>query len=449
MNNSLLKYTVNSEEYKFFYREEILFESTKNNPFLYLSVEKEGVKKLLPFNEFEIEKEEENLLEIKFFAVSCVVKIAINCDENNVFFSLKKIGRTDDRLYIRLNKKDTRTVGLGLNVIKQLDKEKIGILDRLKKKKKDKEYINADNTLNFYVVNGYYFSNCNINDWELEIDKSVILSSAQEKIEFRLEYNKKFSFLQQKSYKLLKINFSDIEKVLESDYNGVITEYDTDIKTPYIINKIRRNKSVFITLSPVVKDTDYDYDSFDKSTMIKVSKGYVTDITDKKNERAFMNRIRKICDLNPDGIYVDEKEVDLDGNVILKNALFYENLHSLIKTVLCEYTQKYIIYNKLNSSDIIENPIETKEEKKKDSLIFSYKKDLKIIKELYAINYEDIRKKENIYINNLLFSGYKSYFYECAPSDVPELIYQGKLQLIVDNSKILKNKRFRKKTPKN
>lgn len=448
MNNSLLKYTVNSDIYKFFYRDEILFESTKNNPFLYLSVEKEGVKKLLPFNEFEIEKEEENLFEIKFFAVSCVVKITINCDENNVFFSIKKIGRTDDRLYIRLNKKDTRTVGLGLNVIKQLDSEKIGIIDRLKEKKKDKEYLNIDNTLNFYVVNGYYFSNGNINDWEIEINKTVLLSSAQENIEFRLEFNKRFSFLQQNSYKLLKTNFSDIEKVAESDYDGVITQYNSDIKTPYIIRKIRRNKIVFITLSPVVKNTDYDYNSFDKSTMIKVSSGFIVDTTDKNNERAFMNRIRKICDLNPDGIYVDEKEVDLTGNSLLKNALFYENLHSLIKTVLCEYTQKYIIYNKLNSSDIIENPIKINEEEKKDFLIFSYKNNLKISEELYSVNYNEIRKKENIFINNLLFSGYKSYFYECTSSDVPDLIYQGKLQLIVDDSKLLKNKRFRKKTVK-
>lgn len=449
MNNSLLKYTVNSDIYKFFYRDEILFESTKNNPFLYLSVEKEGVKKLLPFNEFEIEKEEENLFEIKFFAVSCVVKITINCDENNVFFSLKKIGRTDDRLYIRLNKKDTRTVGLGLNVIKQLDSEKIGILDRLKEKKKDKEYLNIDNTLNFYVVNGYYFSNGNINDWELEINKSVLLSSAQENIEFRLEFNKRFSFLQQNSYKLLKTKFSDIEKVTESDYDGVITEYNSDIKTPYIIRKIRRNKIVFITLSPVVKESDYDYNSFNKYTMIKVNSGFIVDTTDKNNVRAFMNRIRKICDLNPDGIYVDEKEAELTGNSLLKNALFYENLHSLIKTVLCEYTQKYIIYNKLNSSDIIENPIKTIEEEKKDSIIFSYKNDLKISEELYSVNYEEIRKKENIFINNLLFSGYKSYFYECTSLDVPDLIYQGKLQLIVDDSKLLKNKRFRKKIGKN
>lgn len=449
MNNSLLKYAVNSDGYKFFYREEILFESTKNNPFLYLSVEKEGVKKLLPFNEFEIEKEEENLFEIKFFAVSCVVKITINCDENNVFFTIKKIGRTDDRLYIRLNKKDTRTVGLGLNVLKQLDSEKVGILDRLKEKKKDKEYLNVDNTLNFYVVNGYYFSNGNINDWELEIDKSVLISSAQENIEFRLEFNKRFSFLQQNSYKLLKTNFSDIEKITETDYDGVITEYSSDIKTPYIIRKIRRNKIVFITLSPVVKEKDYDYDSFDKSTMIKISGGYLVDTADKNNERAFMNRIRKICDLNPDGIYVDEKGAEPTGNTLLKNVLFYENLHSLIKTVLGEYTKKYIIYNKLNSSDIIENPIKIQEEEKKDSLIYSYKNNLKISEELYSVNYEEIRKKENIFINNLLFSGYKSYFYECTSLDVPDLIYQGKLQLIVDDSKLLKNKRFRKKTSKN
>lgn len=377
------------------------------------------------------------------------MKITINCDENNVFFSLKKIGRTDDRLYIRLNKKDTRTVGLGLNVIKQLDSEKIGILDRLKEKKKDKEYLNIDNTLNFYVVNGYYFSNGNINDWELEINKSVLLSSAQENIEFRLEFNKRFSFLQQNSYKLLKTNFSDIEKVTESDYDGVITQYNSDIKTPYIIRKIRRNKIVFITLFPVVKESDYDYNSFNKYTMIKVNSGFIVDTTDKNNVRAFMNRIRKICDLNPDGIYVDEKEAELTGNSLLKNALFYENLHSLIKTVLCEYTQKYIIYNKLNSSDIIENPIKTIEEEKKDSIIFSYKNDLKISEELYSVNYEEIRKKENIFINNLLFSGYKSYFYECTSLDVPDLIYQGKLQLIVDDSKLLKNKRFRKKISKN
>ncbi len=448
MNNSLLKYTVNTDEYKFFYREEILFESTKNNPFLYLSVEKEGVKKLLPFNEFEIEKEEENLFEIKFFAVSCVVKITINCDENNVFFTIKKIGRTDDRLYIKLNKKDTRTVGLGLNVLKQLDSEKIGILDRLKEKKKDKEYLNVDNTLNFYVVNGYYFSNVNINDWELEINKKIILSSAQENIEFRLEFNKRFSFLQQNSCKLLKTNFSDIENVTESDYDGVITEYNYDIKTPYIIRKIRRNKKVFITLSPIIKETDYDYNTFDKSTMIKVSGGYLVDITDKNNERAFMNRIRKICDLNPDGIYVDEKEVKTTENSLLKNALFYENLHSLIKIILGEYTKKYIIYNKLNSSDIIENPIKTKEEEKQVSLIYSYKNNLKINEELYSVNYEEIGKKENIFINNLLFSGYKYYFYECTSLDVPELIYQGKLQLIVDDSKLLKNKRFYKKIAK-
>lgn len=449
MNNSLLKYSVSSEEYKFFYRDEIIFGSTKNNPFLYLSIEKEGVKKLLPFNEFEIEKEDKNILEIKFFAISCVVKLKLVCDENNVYFSFEKVGRPDDRLYIRLYKKNTRTVGLGLNVKNDLDKERIGVLDRLKEKKKDKEYQNVDNTLNFYVVNGYYFSNENINDWEVAINGDFVVSSAQEKIKFRLEYNKRFSFLTQKSYKLLKTNIEEAEQKLESDYDGFVIKYNTDIKTPYKINKIRKTKSVFIYLSPVVKKEDFDFADYDEAGLIKINGGYLINKNDEHNYRVFKNRIRKLLNVNPDGIYVDEKEIKNDINLQLKNIVFYENLHSLINEITKEYTEKYIIYNKLNSSDIININDENKEAENKNSLIYSYKSNIKISKELYTINYEEINKKENLFINNLLFSGYKSYFYECNEADIEELQRQGKIQIIVDNNILSKNSKKRKKKLKN
>ena len=48
-------YVVNNGEYVFYYGKEILFKNSKNNPFLFVTVEREGVKKQLPLYYCEIE----------------------------------------------------------------------------------------------------------------------------------------------------------------------------------------------------------------------------------------------------------------------------------------------------------------------------------------------------------------------------------------------------------
>ena len=288
MKKSLLSYSINNEDYTFYYREEVLFKSSKNNPFLYLGILKEGVKKLLPFNDFEIIKEEENKIQIKFFATACVVNLYLDCDEKCVYFKFEKIGKPDDRLFIRLYKKNTRTVGMGLNVKKDLDKIKLGVLDKVKEKKKDKEFINLDNTLNFYIVNGYYFANVNINDWEIEINNATILSSAQENIQFKLEYGKRFNFLPQNQYKLLKTDLSKINSDCDDEYDGYIVNINKDKNIPYIINKIRNNgKRIFIIVSPVIKEEELK--NYNEKSLVKTDEGYLADIKDEQNISTYAN----------------------------------------------------------------------------------------------------------------------------------------------------------------
>jgi len=448
MNNSLLKYTVTNEDYTFYYRDKEIFKSVKNSPFLCLRMEKEGVKKLLPFNEFEITKEVPNSIELSFFAPACVVKLRLSCDENTVGFSFNKIGKPDDRLYIRLIKNNSRAVGLGLNEKKGIDRIKIGVLDKIKEKKKDKNPVNIDNTLNFYVVNGYYFFNKNINDWQLEIGSAVTVSSAQEKIEFGLEYNKTFSFLPQKNYKILKTTLEEQDKESDSNYDAFIVNYRDEIRTPYVISKIRkRNKGIFITVSPLISEEEAEK-NYKKEALIKTENGYLVDVTDEENLRKFANYVRRVLNLNPDGIYVDENGVNPPENVLLKNVLFYENLHALINKIKCEYPKKYVIYNKLNTSVFNGEATET-EPKKTKSVFDLYKDKVDLENELYSVDYTKIVKKENVYINSLLFSGYRAYFYECSPDDIELLNKQCKYQLIVDNAKCAKNSHFRKKMAKN
>ncbi len=449
MEKSLLKIVnKNDEEYAVFYREELLFKNSKNTPFLCLKMEKEGARKLLPFNEFEITKEDINYMQLRFFAPAVVVKLELICDENNVYFNFCKVGKPDNRLYIRLQKKNTRTVGLGLNGKKDLEGTRLSVLERIKEKKKDKNFVNIDNTLNFYVVNGYYFSNNNINDWEVLIKNEVTLSSCQEKVEFKLEFNKRFNFLPQNKYIILKTKLSDVEKEIDL-YDGFIVDYENEIRTRYTISKIRKEgKSIFIKFSPIIKENDEDIERYNLNTLVKIEGGYLLNISDEKNLRQYCRRIRDIFNLNPDGIYVDEKSIKIDKEIELKNILFYENLHALINEIKEEYPTKYIIFNKLNSSEKEKKVIEKEEEKKQDSIIYFYKRNLKIQKEIYVVNYNEIKKKENIYINSLLFSGYKSYFYECGEEDIENLTQQGKTQIIIDREILSKNKCFLKKKVK-
>ncbi len=250
-------------------------------------------------------------------------------------------------------------------------------------------------------------------------------------------------------------NFSIVENTVKSKLLREVLEFlnviklslniNKDKNIPYIINKIRNNgKRIFIIVSPVIKEEELK--NYNEKSLVKTNEGYITDITDEQNIRTYANYLRKIFDLNPDGIYVEESNIKtINGN--LKNILFYENLHNLINKIKKEYTEKYIIFNKLNTTEKVKQK-ET-EEKNNNSLIFSYKNQINIEKEIYSINYESIKKKENMYINSFLFSGYKAYFYECNKDEIEELTKQGKLQLIIKEENKSKNKCFPTKRLKN
>ena len=77
MSDSVIHYEVIEEEYVFYYGREIIFKNSKNNPFLYITMENEGVKKQLPLHYCDITKKGTSGYKIKFFNKSGAVFVEI------------------------------------------------------------------------------------------------------------------------------------------------------------------------------------------------------------------------------------------------------------------------------------------------------------------------------------------------------------------------------------
>ena len=228
-------YVVNNGEYVFYYGKEILFKNSKNDPFLFVTVEREGVKKQLPLYYCEIEKNTANGYKIKFYNNACAVVCNIINSKGKIYFGLVKNGFQGEKLNINLYKKNSKLTGMGLNKAKDLTGKSISSYAKSGKK----TYI--DKKLSFSVKNGYYFVNRGIDDWEMKAEQNYVrISTRQSEAGFRLSFGKEFGVEENYPVKLKMTSFSELNgKLCERSYDGFITEYREGKEFKYKLTNLR------------------------------------------------------------------------------------------------------------------------------------------------------------------------------------------------------------------
>ncbi|MBR1747609.1 MAG: hypothetical protein IJ735_05290 [Clostridia bacterium] len=395
-----LRYTVNEDEYVFFYGEEILFANSKSNPFLYVTIEKEGVKKELPLSDCNITKTDENGYKIKFYNRACAVNVKINLVKNTVYFEFTKLGLFGELLSINLFLKNAKIKGMGLNPYKDIRGfycDKNGFFNQ-------KEY--SDVRAAFSIKNGFFFKNESIEDFRLFFyGRSVKINTRQNKGSFLLEFDKKYYFEDGKKDVLLFCNPKEAEKISAKDdiYDGFIVPYEDSENYEKTIKTVRkRNFSFLVRISPELKEEEKDFSQYEKEGLIKTKYGFVIDSTNETNVRLFKNKIRKILDKNVEGIYLDERDIVIQEEK--KYPYIGRALHDAIHAVCREYPAKKIIYNKLYSDE-------------KNN-------------ETYSVEFEKISKKESDYKKALTYSEIEKTYYEISRKKYEKSAIKNNLILI-------------------
>ena len=398
--DSVIHYEVIEDEYVFYYGKEIIFKNSKNNPFLYITIENEGVKKQLPLHYCDITKKGASGYKIKFFNKSCAVFFEIEKVDDTVVFKFIRSGLLGEKLKINLYKKGTKINGLGLNPYGDLNNNKVNF----KKFVNGKTYV--DLTPEFSVKYSYYFNNGNLGDWEISFFGTVKITTAQNSGEFYLIFdkNKKIEDIKNSTLKIIKGRNLPINK---KNYTGFIADYKERKDYAKYIESIRKKGfEYYLRFSPIIKETDKDFDKYNKEDLIKIKDGnYVVNINNINNYRLLTNKIRSYLDLNIDGLYVDEINIKTDNFDNEKNLLIYKYLHELIYRVSQEYPKKIHIYNKLNPA-------------------------LKKIG-IYAVDYKKIKERDREYHKSLVYSGVESVYYECSKSEAKLLKQNNRNQLII------------------
>lgn len=400
-------YVVNNGEYVFYYGKEILFKNSKNNPFLFVTVEREGVKKQLPLYYCEIEKNSANGYKIKFYNTACTVVCNIIQSKGKIYFGLVKNGLKGEKLNINLYKKNSKLTGMGLNTAKDLTGKSISSFGKTDKK----NYL--DKKLSFSIKNSYYFVNRGIDDWEMKSEQNYVrISTRQSEAGFRLSFGKEFGVEENYPVKLKMTSFTELKNnPSENTFDGYITEYVEGKEFKYFLSNIRNKGYKYIVkISPLINCKDKDFRQFDDEGLIYIGNGnYLIDVHNDANVRIISNKLRKILDLNADGFYIDEININISKSIIIQDALIYKNFHKLIKKICTEYPLKHNIYNKFISENTIN--------------------------ETYSLDYGKIKYKEKRYLRSLLYSDCRSFFYECTPKETVKVQKQGKNQIIVKNKK--------------
>lgn len=416
----LIYYKVIKDEYVFYYDRYILFKNSKTNPFIYVNVEKEGAAKQLPLYYCDVFKFGANGFKIKFYNNTCTVNLTVNCVKDKIIFRYEKLGFSGEKMFFNLYKKQTRITGLGLNKKKDLNKIYTDIyMNNLRK-------MGAfDNKLDFSIKGSYFFKNNGIDEWEVYFGNTVRIGTRQTNGSFTLEFNKSFEINDKVELILRAVKPDDIEKYLKKGkYNGIITAIEEENIMRRRINDVReKGFKYYLFFSPVIKETDKDFELYDKNGLIYIGNGnYLVDISNIENKRKFTNKIRALYDLNIDGLYIDELNVKIMKSIVIQKAVIFKNLTEIINTISEEYPKKINIYNKFNSA-----------EKRVG---------------IYSCNYSAIKRKETRYKKALKFSDVDSVFYECRDIELHKLIRKEKKQIIVKNKKWFIFDSFLYKKPK-
>ena len=388
-----LRYTVNDDEYVFFYGDEILFYNSKSNPFLYITLEKEGVKKELPLSYCDIFRNDNSEYRIKFYNNNCAVNVKIKVEKSKLSFEFIKLGFFGETLNINLYRKNSKIKGMGLNTYKDINNlscDRNGFFE-----KKDFYDIKPS----FSIKNGYFFKNINIEDYKLYFyGSSVKLTTKQNSGQFFLEFDKLYYFGDKKEDKLFYCSEKKMiqESERESKYNGFILPYRESEDFKDVVKKVRKNGyKVYLIFRPSIHKEDKFFNKYDPDGLIQYKEEYIIDEKNDNNVRLLNNQIRYLFDINIDGLFVDEKGISKEISDNSKTAYIGKFLHDSLYDISREYPSKNILYNKLY---IDEKNNET-----------------------YVVKYADVEEKMSSFHKALTYSLIDSVYYECTEREYKKL----------------------------
>ena len=397
-----LRYTVNDGEYVFYYGDELLFFNSKNNPFIYLTVEKEGVKKELPLTYCDITKVNAYGYKIKFYNKNCAVNVKLNAARNMVFFEFTKLGFFGETISINLYRKNFKIKGMGLNQYKDINNMSCDRNGFLKKR----EYCDVKPA--FSIKNGYFFKNIDIEDYQLYFyGRQIRMNTRQNSGQFTLEFEKKYYFGDKEKNIIRSCSEKEALTYVKegASYDGFLLPYDFRNKPSEEIRKIRKSGyKCYLYFRPTIKETDPDFKKYEQEGLVLYKGEYYVNTNNENNVRLLHNKIRSLFDENPDGIYLDEKTsiyTEINNNVSLYLGV---KLHKDIYKITKEYPAKKVIYNKLYLDE-------------------KYN-------ETYTVLYSAIGKKEEDYTKSLTYSVVDNVYYECTEKEY-EKIKDKKSQIII------------------
>ena len=397
-----LSYTVKEDAYVFFYGEEILFFNSKSNPFLYITLEREGVKKQLPLYYCNITKFSSYGYKIKFYNKNCAVNLKITAVKNTIFFEFVKLGFFGETLSINLYRKNSKIKGMGLNQYKDInnltcDKEGFS---------RKKEY--CDTKPAFSIKNGYFFKINDVEDYQLSFyGSSIRLNTKQNVGQFYLEFEKLYYFGDKEKNKIRFCEPKEIEKYIKTDpeCKGFILDYKPSEDFFDLVKKTRKKGyKIYIYLHPTIHEKDIDFSLYNKDGLIQYNDEYLIDENYDDNKRVYQNKIRGIFDHNIDGLYIDEKDINYQIKEDEKTPYIGRILHNDVYKITKEYTAKKILYNKLYLDE-------------KNNEVFS-------------VRYSKIKKKEKDYQKSLTYTSIDNVYYEFTEKEY-EKYPKGKTQVII------------------
>ena len=400
--DKFLRYTVNEGEYVFFYGDEILFFNSKSNPFIYITVEKEGVKKELPLTYCDITRMTAYGYKIKFYNKNCAINVKVNAARNMVFFEFTKLGFFGETISINLYRKNFKIKGMGLNQYKDINNmtcDRNGFIGK-------KEYCDVKPA--FSIKNGYFFKDIDIEDFQLQFyGRQIKLNTRQNNGQFTLEFDKKYYFGDKEKNIIKSCSIKEALSYCKEkeSYDGFLLKYDFINKPSDAIKVIRKSGyKCYIYFRPTITEKDVDFKKYEKEGLIFYKGEYFIDSKNKTNVLLLQNKIRALFDENIDGLYLDERTKILSET---KEDIFPYiggKLHKDIYKITKEYPEKRIIYNKLYL-----------DEKQN---------------EIYSLSYSSIKKKEEDYKKSLTYSVVDKVFYECTEKEY-ETLPEEKQQIIL------------------
>jgi len=373
-----LYYLINNEEFNFYYKKTLIFQNNKTRPFLSIILENDNVKKEIPLYNCDIKKDAPNKYNIDFYNKSFRVKSRIILKENLVNIYITK--KEDYQLKLCLiNENNNKVIGFGCNNVEDWQNKSISLEGEQKKDKKD---IIIEKKLCFYIENKMMFYNKNLKEWEVNVERDVLIKTKQKEIFFAVKAAENNNVLMEcikneKKYKLLKSNrFLEIKEIKKFD--GIVLK-NSGFSVKECIKKneeyIKKDKKILVEISPFFSNKSKIFESLkndEKELIYKNKDGelYTYNYNSEEVFRKIKNMVRTYLDANCDGFYSVENIFKGYNDYIKKD--YGKKWKLLLIEIMKEYPSKLLIYDKMEEKRIeglYKIPL-IKGEKKRD--IFRY-----------------------------------------------------------------------------